>query len=681
MPSRRKRPAVSRGAFFYPALTLVILVVGPAALRAEAIAAAAAAPYDTLVVRGTALADPLSPAASATVTLVELDPDKAPPELADLLEEVAGMQVRRYGGLGAPALPSVRGSSAGQVPVLIDGLPLSDAQDGVVDLSTLPLDRFERVEIYRGHVPARFGGGGGAGAINLVTRRGGGGTRASCLQWGGSHGEAGLRLEGGRGGLRAVLHGRRADNRFGFRNRNQTFAEPADDFDDRRRNAWLREAGALLSGEGALGGWRARLSGGMYRRDAGRPGPIGGFESPHAELRLDRRDLRLTVSGPGDALTLDLNLRRRNERLRDDAAEVGWDPPGDTESHSQHLGARLAWRFDTALDGDLSLNGRLGVERRRQRFDWRHVDLVDPRRTRDVMGAFAGATLASERTGLSLSPALRWRRHEDDFPPLPAWPGLPEQPPAAPHVHDQVSPMVELAWDARPAVLRWELHWARSHRAPTWVELFGQRGGVDGNRELVPERLGAGDLTVYWSPGDVWRLRLAGFASEIDDAIVWTPNSQYTSRADNYGRLRTRGLEAELLVDAGGAGRGWANLTVQDTEDRGEDPVYAGKDLPYLPALEAALGWELEHGPWTAGLRWRHASSSYRDRYNTEMDRIPRRSRLDLSLARAWSGGHPFGGDRTELTCELFNLFDDDAYDVEGYPLPGRTVRVSLMLH
>ncbi len=681
MPSRRKRPR-SRGAFFYLLTCLAVATAGPAVLRAApVVASASAAAYDTLVVRAAPVADPLAAAATATATLVELDPDRPAPELADVLEEVAGLQVRRYGGLGAPVLPSVRGSSAGQVAVLVDGLPLADAQDGVIDLSTLSLDRFARVEIYRGFVPARFGGSGGAGAVNLVTRRDANALPVRWLQWAGSHGEAGLRLEGARGGVRAVLHGRRADNRFGFRNHNQTFAAPDDDFDDRRGNAWLREGGALLSGEGALGGWRARASVGAHRRDAGRPGPVGGYESPHADLRIDRRDLRVTLASPRDALTLDFDLRREDERLRDERGEVGWDPPGVTESRVEHLGGRAAWRFGVAPGRGFVLDGRLGLERRRQRFDWRHEDLVDPRRTRDVVGAFAALSLASDRTGLSLSPALRWRRHEDDFPAVPAWPGLPETPLSEPNVHEQLSPMVELAWDARPGVLRWELHWARSQRAPSWVELFGQRGGVDGNRELTPERIESADATVHWRPVDACRLRLAGFVSRIDDAIVWTPNSQYTSRADNHGRMRTRGVEAELRLEAGSAGRLWGSLTVQDTEDRGEDPIYAGKDLPYLPALEAALGWEADRGPWTAGLRWRHASSSYRDRYNTPMDRIPGRSRLDVSLSRVWTGVHPVGRGEAELACSLFNLFDDDTYDVEGYPLPGRSVRVSFVMH
>ncbi len=681
MPSWRKRPADSRGAFFCLICGLVLLAVRVGAVPSVPTVAVGVTVHDTLVVRGSPIADPVFPPASATVTVVELDRDRAAPELADLLEQVAGLQVRRYGGLGAPALPSLRGSSSGQISVLIDGLPLADAQDGAIDLSSLPLDRYERVEVYRGHVPARFGGAGGAGAVNLITRRDQGDASAHWLQWAGSHGDAGMRVEGGRDGLHAILHARRADNHFGFRNHNQTFANPHDDHDDTRRNAWLREAGALLTGERHLAGWRTHVTAGFYRRDAGRPGPVGGYESPGADLRLDRADLRLSLSDPHDAVSFDLYARRGDERLRDEKGEVGWDPPGATTSRSDHLGGRLTWRFDTDLTPGVACSGRIGGERRRQRFDWRHEDLVDPRRTRLTTGAFAGVNVSLLGPGLILSPSWRWQRLEDDFPPLPPWPGLPETPLAAPHVQKQSSPAVALTWDARPGRLRCEAHWARSFRVPTWVELFGYRGGVDGNRELKPEQIESRDLTVYWRPSEDLRLRLAWFASDVTDGILWTPNSQYTSRADNYGRLHAVGLEAEVVVDAGRFGHGWGNVTIQDTKDHGDDPIYVGRDLPYLSDLEAALGWEFAAGAWTWGLRWLHESASFRDRYNTETDRIPSRTLVNLSLVHVWRGDTVLGGDRTGLTCEILNLTDNDVYDVEGYPLPGRTVRVSLIFH
>ncbi|MBU1071904.1 TonB-dependent receptor, partial [bacterium] len=420
---------------------------------------------------------------------------------------------------------------------------------------------------------------------------------------------------------------------------------------------------------------------GAFRRDAGRPGPVGGFESPHAASRLDRYDLHLALFDRGEAVSLDLDARRSDERLRDEAMEVGWDPAGTTDSRSEHLGGRLSWRSDDARMAGSRCSVRLGAEWRRQWFAWRHQELEDPLRTRTTVGAFAGLDLVWPDAGLTFLPSWRWQRLEDDFPPLPPWPGLPEEPLDEPHVHESPSPALGIIWDALPGELRFETHWAGSYRAPTWIELFGHRGGVNGNRELFPERITTRDIAVFWRPSASACLRLAWFATDVDDGILWVRNSQFTSQANNCGRLHASGLEVEFVADGGGFGRGWANLTVQDAEDRGDDPIYAGKALPYLPELEAALGWEIDVGAWTWGLRWLHEADSHRDRYNSEMDRTPARSLYHLSFSHVWRGEHALGGDQTRLTCELLNLTDDDTYDVEGYPLPGRTCRVSLIFH
>ena len=67
---------------------------------------------------------------------------------------------------------SLRGAAPGQVAVFVDGVPLSRGSQSAVDLSQLPLDGLERVEVYRGVAPLELGSETLGGAINLVTRRG-----------------------------------------------------------------------------------------------------------------------------------------------------------------------------------------------------------------------------------------------------------------------------------------------------------------------------------------------------------------------------------------------------------------------------------------------------------------------------------------------------------------------------
>ena len=65
------------------------------------------------------------------------------------------MRVVQYGGLGAFSTVSLRGAPAGQVAVYLDGVPLTSAAHGVVNLADLPVTAIERIEVYRGLSAAR----------------------------------------------------------------------------------------------------------------------------------------------------------------------------------------------------------------------------------------------------------------------------------------------------------------------------------------------------------------------------------------------------------------------------------------------------------------------------------------------------------------------------------------------
>ena len=90
--------------------------------------------------------------------------------VSDLLAETVGIQVRRFGGLGDFSTLSVRGSAANQVQVYLDGIPMSRAQNEVVNLATLPLGAVDHVEVYRGFVPIAFSRAGPGGVVNIVTK-------------------------------------------------------------------------------------------------------------------------------------------------------------------------------------------------------------------------------------------------------------------------------------------------------------------------------------------------------------------------------------------------------------------------------------------------------------------------------------------------------------------------------
>ena len=89
----------------------------------------------------------------------------------DLLSETVGVQVRRFGGEGERSEISIRGSTSSQVVILLDGVRLNSAQSGGVDLSTIPPELIERIEVQRGGGSVQTGSDAIGGVVNIITRR------------------------------------------------------------------------------------------------------------------------------------------------------------------------------------------------------------------------------------------------------------------------------------------------------------------------------------------------------------------------------------------------------------------------------------------------------------------------------------------------------------------------------
>lgn len=107
-----------------------------------------------------------------TVTVIRPEEYKGEQkDLPDLLKMVPGVHVREVNGKGQYTVVNVRGSTAAQVGVFVDGVMTNLGGDAAVDISTIPVKNVERIEVYRGYIPARFGGTFIGGVINVVTKK------------------------------------------------------------------------------------------------------------------------------------------------------------------------------------------------------------------------------------------------------------------------------------------------------------------------------------------------------------------------------------------------------------------------------------------------------------------------------------------------------------------------------
>lgn len=91
-------------------------------------------------------------------------------DLSDVLTYYDSLDISSYGGHGAVKTLRMRGSTASQIMVLVDGRPINNPRDGQVDFGTVALDNIERVEIMQGPASSLYGSSAMGGVIQILTK-------------------------------------------------------------------------------------------------------------------------------------------------------------------------------------------------------------------------------------------------------------------------------------------------------------------------------------------------------------------------------------------------------------------------------------------------------------------------------------------------------------------------------
>lgn len=592
----------------------------------------------------------------------------------ELLEQAAGVQVRRFGGPGQPAEVSIRGSSGAQVVVLLDGVRLNSAQSGSVDLSTIPPELIERIEVSRGGGSANNGSDAIGGVVNIVTKRPSAaphttatGARGSFHTW-----QASL-TQTGRIGETEIVAGYdffKTSGNWSFRPvQQQVEGIPIIEDDSgpipRINNRTENHSGLLKVGRDFGDHFHIAVGDSFFHGESGRPGlddPSGGAlrgQSPTGFQRRIRNVADVTLEGAElGELGLDVELRafHRFERsvFRDETPAAGAAIENDDRNTS--YGGRL----DLRLGGDLGAarhDGSLGLEVREDRLDSESIGGV--RRT--VIGVFVQDEIGFADGRVRFVPALRLDHTE----------GLGTE--WIPRLGLVIEPW---SW------LRLKANGERSYRVPNFDELFFNEGSIRGNPALRPEEAVEGDIGLELGFDRLGPLQdvffeAAAFHRDIENTIVFQSISPTVVAATNVSDAVARGVELagglRLLRWVGLSGT-W---TLLETHIRN-----TGNAIPGRPRLEYSGRVELgpKRGPFKLVGEARHVGAIPANESGSKT--ISARTTFDASLTLflhrlPWVAGWlpPY-----ELLLSLVgtNLTDVSVRDALAFPQPGRVVTLRI---
>jgi len=606
-------------------------------------------------------------------------------DLPAILSQLVGVRVTQYGGLGSFATVSIRGSSSSQVRTFLDGVPIDDPYLGVTNIADLPLGGVDRVEVYRGFSPPSLGSAAMGGAVQLVTRMEG--SHDALLSGAQASASAGsfdtkretisLWLKPGR--FRFFGHGTHeaSAGNFEFVDDNGTQENPDDDVTATRVNNDFDSWSGILRGSAAVPGVGTALVG-YY--DAARENGVPGLGSNQSGIARSERRRRLGQFRFDGAPGFDERLawfatgfyHRANEQFHDPDGKIALTA-GETDNTINSYGGTAHLKY--LIPGNriaLEADGAATTEQFHP-VETRPESKNGPDRWRRTMMIALGGDAYLIGQSLVVSGLFRYERHADEFGDETVYPWLPPSAEGR-FEHETTSPSAGARWRA----LSWltlKGNVGRYYRLPTFLELFGNVGSVTGNAALEPETGINRDI------GLVVNVARAGFArslfaevswfdNDVDNLILFFPNSQYTAKPSNIGAAHIRGIESSMSAAFPHGFEIAAGYTYLDTEDTSDIPYYNGNNLPSRPAHDVNSSLSYTWRALRTTYELQYLSANFLDRANLRETDARNLHSLIFVLRAPVSG--------LSLTLEGRNLTDEHTEDVAGFPLPGRSVYSTL---
>ena len=575
-------------------------------------------------------------------------------QISDALIYIPGLFIKDYGGLGGMKTVSVRGTSANQTLIMLNGIRLNSNQNGMTDLSNIPLSFIGNVEIVRTGFSAAFGGNALGGAINIIPER----TAKDKLE-----------ISSGYGSFNENILSLNVVKNFGdfslrssfeYKHSNGDYPIEIHHFGENstvtRSNSDFSNYSAVVSADYNIEKVLINAFAMFFDTKRGVPGAVlqGHIESPVARMNESGVMLSTSVqSSIGDDWHINggINARVNNLNYKDDNfIGIGGKPlDNDFISNDYNLNLGLKNDFDngsfqfniesfhTELDGDM-LQPEIGRNPKRNGIAF---SLITNKKY-DVLN-FADATLAG---------ALR----ADFF-----------------NVHKPAySPFAGLIINPHKTNFNLKINASGNFRLPSFNELYYLNYGT---ANLKPERSVSLNLGIAYKYESLY-FEINGFRMFTNDLIVSIPRSPAIWSAQNIGKSENTGIELIVnYADSNSPFRIDLNYTRQIAQDMTENSMNYGNLLVYVPQeiINANISYKFLWDIITA-LNINYTSFRYSLASNDIASVLPEYYTINFRIIK-----------NLELNQIKFNFFasadnitNENYAVVRNFPMPGRIFRAGI---
>ncbi len=595
-------------------------------------------------------------------------------DLGDLLANISGVQIQR-GSSSAATRVKIRGSDPKQVLILLDGQKINNSSDGVADISFIPLDIVERLELFKGGASAEFGPDALGGVINIITR-------APRLH---ENTKLNLSVSGGRWNSRKyqllgenLIHIKHLSTRFVYNQResdgdfdfNYSSYPDLRSYSGTRKNNFSEAKSYLLNGgydlsEKADLFWSTQY----YRKEAGLPDRAS--RQNEIARSLDRRLVLSTgltyLFSPDNKAEVDFNFSQYRQHYFDRESVTGFDSRYTNDLFS------IRARHNLILIRDNHF--RYGVEFKRDILY--HSDLLRPsqsmgRTIRDNSALFIhdeyrfdiSSILLADN--LVLTGSLRYdyiNTRSDSTAPVDTVNSRRENI-ISPKAGLVISKGESLAYFIRAS-------YGKSTRLPSINALFWVGDArSSGNPDLRPEKSEHSELGLELKAvRNIFNISggITYFHSFIGDLVVWQP-SVNVWRPVNLDKAQITGIENFIslaLFEDKISARFQNNRTTALNKSPGHTSY--NKRLVFSPDYVRTLEMKMDYMFLNASYNIRWVDSVFTLEANTKYYKDYRLDDLkigaELKIARMW---------KLQFDYRLNNVRDVDYVLMTHYPMPGR---------
>lgn len=600
--------------------------------------------------------------------------------VADALRFFSGVQLKDYGGVGGIKTINIRSMGTNHVGVFYDGIELSNAQNGQVDLGMYSLDNMQTISLYNGQKSQIFQAAkefASAGSVYLQTR-------VPEFEEGKAY-HLKAKFKTGSFDLvnpslfvelnlsdrvKASFNGEwlSSSGKYKFRYRRKAVKTDEIMYD----TTAVRENGDIRT---------TRLEGALF-------GDVKG-----GDWMLKAYNYTSERGVPGAIVN---NVWRRGERISDNNSFIqGYIHKRFSPHYQTKLMAKYSYFLTKYVNKDTTVMLIDNVYRQKE-FYLSTLHQYDLCSWWKVSCAYDFQWNNMDADMYGFVHPTRWN-HIVSLATAIAWGGFKMQGSVVyNYVHDVTrdaeAPVDKNTWS--PAVFLYykpfqnigfslRAFYKKSFRMPTFNDLYYAEMG---NSKLNPEYTTQYDVGfAYFSPrmkGILyeWAVQVDGYRNFVSDKIVAYPKgAQFRWTMLNLGKVHINGLDAKVSATLRPLRKLYVTTRLQYTYQQAIDvtnpaDTYYRDQIPYIPWNSGSAVVQMDYGTWGLNYSFIYTGERYNQQENIIYNHTQPWYTHDLSLQKSFN----WKDYKARVALEVNNLFSQDYDVILNYPMPKRNYRLTL---